>query len=83
MIQNNIVRKADKNEKLHTAELIKNSPTLVPQSKASPSATEASKIKPQQPSKKIVISNKARLSAYIRSKQNTKKETDSKNTDAT
>ena len=71
VIQNNIIKKTDSKQKKQTSELIKTSPALLkPETRSNKSKETATK----QPvdtikSKKIVISNKSRLNAYMKSKK--------------
>ena len=70
VIQNNIVQKADSNQKRITAELLKNRPstnneTVNIQPKSTPSSSSDNSLK----SKKIIISQKSRLKAYLQTKK--------------
>ena len=70
LIQNNIVQKSDSNQKRITAELLKNRPstnneTVNIQPKSTPSSSSDNSLK----SKKIIISQKSRLKAYLQTKK--------------
>ena len=70
VIQNNIVQKSDSNQKRITAELLKNRPstnneTVNIQPKSTPSSSSDNSLK----SKKIIISQKSRLKAYLQTKK--------------
>ena len=75
LIQNNIVRKTDEKQKLKAASLISESPALNNSRKQDETRTIGSSSvtinnSPASSSgKKIVISNKSRLNAYLKSKQ--------------
>lgn len=70
VIQNNIIQKADSNQKRITAELLKNRPstnneTVEIKSKSTPSSSSDNTSK----SKKIILSQKSRLKAYLQTKK--------------
>ena len=70
VIQNNIIQKADSNQKRITAELLKNRPstnneTVESKPKRIPSSSSDNTSK----SKKIIISQKSRLKAYLQTKK--------------
>ena len=70
VIQNNIVQKSDSKQKRITAELLKNRPstnneTVNIQPKSTPSSSSDNSLK----SKKIIISQKSRLKAYLQTKK--------------
>ena len=75
LIQNNIVRKTDEKQRLKAASLISESPALNNSRKQDETRTIGSSSvtinnSPASSSgKKIVISNKSRLNAYLKSKQ--------------
>ena len=71
VIQNNIIQKADSNQKRITAELLKNRPSTnnetveIKLKRAHPSSSSDNSSK----SKKIIISQKSRLKAYLQTKK--------------
>ena len=80
VIQNNIIQKADSNQKRITAELLKNRPstnneTVEIKSKSTPSSSSDNTSK----SKKIIISQKSRLKAYLQTKKSVPPDADNVN----
>ena len=72
VIQNNIIKKTDSKQKKQTSELIKTSPALLkPETCSDKSSKDTATKQPVDTikSKKIVISNKSRLNAYMKSKK--------------
>ena len=72
VIQNNIVMKTDSKQKKQTSELLKTSPALLqPDTNSDKSSKETVNKQPVDTikRKKIVISNKSRLNAYMKSKK--------------
>merc|ERR1712098_174714 len=70
VIQNNIVMKTDKTHKQTTAQMIKSSPSLKDKVEENPTVPKNTNLNKNLHSKKIVISNKSRLKAYIKDKAN-------------
>ena len=80
VIQNNIIQKADSNQKRVTAELLKNRPstnneTVEIKSKSTPSSSSDNTSK----SKKIILSQKSRLKAYLQTKKSVPPDADNVN----
>ena len=71
VIQNNIVMKTDSKQKKHTSDLLKTSPALLKPGTPDKSSKETVHKQPvdTNKSKRIVISNKSRLNAYMKSKK--------------
>ena len=71
VIQNNIVMKTDSKQKKHTSDLLKTSPALLKPGTPDKSSKETVHKQPVDTtkSKRIVISNKSRLNAYMKSKK--------------
>jgi len=70
VIQNNIVMKSDLAQKQNTAQMIKSSPSLKDKVEENPTIPKNKSQIKHIHSKKIVISNKSRLKAYIKNKAN-------------
>ena len=77
VIQNNIVMKTDSKQKKHTSNLLKTSSALLKPGATDKSTEETVNKQPVESikSKKIVISNKSRLNAYMKSKKQKKENT--------
>ena len=70
VIQNNIIQKADSNQKRVTAELLKNRPSTNNETvESKPKRTPSSSSDNTSKSKKIIISQKSRLKAYLQTKK--------------
>ena len=70
VIQNNIIQKADSNQKRITAELLKNRPSTNNETvESKPKRTPSSSSDNTSKSKKIIISQKSRLKAYLQTKK--------------
>jgi len=70
VIQNNIVMKSDLAHKQNTAQMIKSSPSLKDKVEQNPTVPKNKSQNQHIHSKRIVISNKSRLKAYIKNKAN-------------
>ena len=77
LIQNNIVTRTNTQQKISTSKLLKESPALNKKETEEELTVSADSQEKKRRSGKIVISNKSRLNAYLKSKSE-KKESETK-----